>query len=319
MMDSNPAVVIGAWAYVEATGDTQWLARRISKLEALSDYDERRDTDGDGLVESPQTGNRGTHMGGDTAWDTYSSGHKNAYVNLLVYRAWRGLARLEGRLGRPDKQASYDRLADRLKAAFLPVFYNPDTGWLGWWRSQDGALHDVSSDVPTSLAIMYGLVDRERGKQMLDRYWAELQKTGFSRFDLGVPLNIHPVPRDDQCGEWGGKKEDGSDTFGKYLNGGCCVSNASLFLIANYMVGNTERADGILDAMLARQAKGVFPNGGGFQNGVINRYPEGAEFFDWQGNTCGYEGHLVHSWVFLQAVLLRHKEYQERLFGILWR
>ena len=71
--------------------------------------------------------------------------------------------------------------------------------------------------------------------------------------------------------------------------------------------------------MLNRQAKGVYPNGGGFQNGVINRYPEGAEFLDWQGNTCGYEGHLVYSWIFLQAVLLRHPEYQDRLFGILRR
>ena len=314
MMDSNPAVLIGAWAYVEATGDVGWLAQRIERLEFISAHTEARDVDGDGLVESRQSGNRGTHAFGDTAWDTYSSGHKNAMVNLLAYRAWRGLADLEGRLGRAAQQEHYSQLADRIKASFRTQFHNPESGWLGFWRSEDGFLHDVNTDVITSMAVMYGLVTPEDGRQMLDRYWQELEQVGFARFDLGLPLNIRPVHRDDQFGEWGGKAEDGSDTFGQYLNGGCCVSNASFALVASYIVGREERADMILDAMLQRQQEGVFPNGGGFQNGVINRYPEGAEFFDWQGNTCGYEGHLVYSWAFLQAVLLREPQFRERLY-----
>ena len=65
-----------------------------------------------------------------------------------------------------------------------------------------------------------------------------------------MPLNIRPVHRDNQYGRHGGDKEDGSDTFGQYLNGCCCVSNTYFFLVASYMVGNEARADGILDAML---------------------------------------------------------------------
>jgi hypothetical protein len=314
MMDSNPSVLIGAWCYVEASGDRPWLAARIDRLEFISRYTEKRDVDGDGLVESHQSGNRGTHTFGDTAWDTYSSGHKNAYVNALVYRALRSMADLESQLGRKEKQAHYARLADRLKAVYEKTFYNPQTGWLGFWRSQDAMLHDVATDVVTDMAIMYGLVDRASGRRMLDAYWTALEKSGFKRFDLGVPLNIRPVHRDDQVVPWGGKKEDGSDTFGKYLNGGCCVSNAYFFILGNYLVGNDRRAEMVLDAMLKRQREGVFPNGGGFQNGVIDRYPEGAEFFDWQGNTCGYEGHLVYSWMFLQAMLLREPELFRRVF-----
>jgi len=314
MMDSNPAVVIGAWCYVEATGDMLWLKSHIDRIEFISKYSEQRDIDNDGLLESTQRGNRGTYTFGDTAWDTYSSGHKNGYANALAYRAFRGLADLEFRLGRHDQQRHYDEMADRLKSAYVETFYNPNTGWLGWWRSEDGVLHDVYSDVVTSLAIMYGLVDEERGRRMLDTYWAELDKSGFRRFDLGTPLNVRPVHRDDQLKPWGGNKEDGSDTFGKYLNGGCCVSNTYYFLVANYMVGNTARADMILDAMLKRQSEGVFDNGGGFQNGVVNKYPQGAEFFDWNGNTCGYEGHLVYSWTFLQAILLREPLYRERVY-----
>ncbi len=38
VMDANPAVLIGAWAYVTASGDRAWLERRIADLERLSHY-----------------------------------------------------------------------------------------------------------------------------------------------------------------------------------------------------------------------------------------------------------------------------------------
>jgi hypothetical protein len=109
------------------------------------------------------------------------------------------------------------------------------------------------------------------------------------------------------------EREDGSDAFQQYLNGGCCVSDAYYFITALYMVGENEKADRILKAMIKRQVQGVFPNGGGFQNGVVDRYPDGAEFYDWQGNTCGYEGHLVYSFSFLQSVFLREPCFRERV------
>jgi hypothetical protein len=110
------------------------------------------------------------------------------------------------------------------------------------------------------------------------------------------------------------ERDDGTDTFGKYLNGGCCVSDAVHFMTALYMVGEKEKADRILRAMLERQHKGVFPNGGGFQNGVVDHYPGGAEFFTWDAQTCGYEGHLTYSFSFLQAIFLREPEFRAKLF-----
>ena len=262
--DSNPAVLIGAWAYVEATGDLEWFQRHAERLEFVARYLENRDVDGDGLVESPQSGNRDSHSHGETAWDCISSGHKNAYVNALAYRAWRGLARLQERAGRPDRASHFRALADRLKMAYRDTFYNAETGWLGWWRSADGELHDLWSDMPTSLAILYGLLTPEEGRPMLDRYWAALERTGFSNFELGLPLNLRPIPPALMLTGFGGKLEDGSDNYGKWLNGGLCLSNTSFWLAASLMVGQRERADRVLNAMLARQARSVFPNGGSF-------------------------------------------------------
>ena len=321
VMDSNPAVLIAAWCFVETTGDVGWLRERIERLEFVAAYLEARDVDGDGLLESEQTGNSGSHARPDAAWDTFCSGHKNAYINALAYRAFRCMAELEDRLGRADAAGRYRERADRLKAAYRPAFHNPETGWLGWWRSQDGVLHDVHSDVPTSIATAYDLISPDDGRSMLETWWKALGRTGFDRFDLGLPLMLRPVSRADQISHEGRKlqryfvaqQEDGMDTFGRWLNGGCCVSNTCWFLLASYVAGERERADRILEAMLRRQAEGVFPNGGGFQNGVLDMMPFGAEFFEWDGKTSGYEGHLVYSWGFLQCLLLREEAVRARV------
>ena len=315
--DSNPAILIGAWAYVEASGDIEWFKRNVERLEFISKYMEKRDVDGDGLVESPQTGNRNSHSHGETAWDCISSGHKNAYVNALAYRAWRGMARMQERAGRTEQARHFNDLAARLKKVYRDTFYNQETGWLGWWRSADGELHDVWSDMPTSMAIMYGLVTPTEGRQMLDKYWAALEKTGFKNFELGLPLNIRPIPPSLMLTGFGGKLEDGSDNYGRWLNGGLCLSNTSFWLAANFMVGRGERADMVLNAMLARQRRGVFPNGGAFQNGVVDSPPNGGENFDWEGNAAGYEGHLVYSWTWMQSLLLRDPGTSQRVFGVL--
>lgn len=308
VMDANPAVLIGAWAYVKATGDMEWLKGRIDGLEFISRYMERRDVDGDGLLESKQSGNSGSRppRNPDCAWDCYTTGHKNAYVNTLAYRAWQGLAELEKQLGRNELGERYQQKANQLRAAFLPAFYNPETGWLGWWRSRDGVLHDFHSDVPTSFAINYGLLDTEQGKEMLERYWRALQDTGFDRFELGTPVCLIPIPREEM---------EVYFEFQQFLNGGCCVSNTSYLLNALYMTGMTTQADLILQAMLKRQRDGAFPNGGGFQNGFVDRMGLGAEVFDWNGNPAGYEGHLVYCWAFLHSMLLREPALRDRVYN----
>jgi hypothetical protein len=327
MLDANASPLIAGWDYVESTNDTAWLAKRIDRLEFIADYLAKRDTDADGLVECTHSGNYDTLFAparSASAYDTINAGHKDAYSNTLTYRAWRCLADLEEKVGRHQQSARYSQLADRLKVQFFKTLYDPSTGWLAWWKSEDGELHNLASPMINGLAIEYGLVEPVRAREILLRLWKKIEDVGFTRFDLGVPLTLVPVRRGDYlqpkrgdpassiCGA--PEREDGADTFRKYLNGGCCVSDAVHFMTALYMAGLPDKADIILNAMLDRQRRGVFPNGGAFQNGVVDLYPRGAEFFDWQGNTCGYEGHLTYSFSFLQTVLLREPQLRQRLF-----
>ena len=321
MLDANASPLIASWDYVESTGDEAWLAQRIERLEHIADYLVCRDIDGDGIIESTHSGNDGTlkePMRADSAYDTINAGYKNAYCNALAYRGLRCLADLERKLGRQSKASHYAERADRLHAAYYQTFYNPETGWLAWWRSEDGMLHDLASPMINGISICFGLVDAERGRDILARLTAKIAEIGFERFELGVHITLVPVRRGEYLvGDivFGMPlQDDGLDTFGYYLNGGCMVSDAVFFITALHIVGDGEFGDRILRAMLERQVRGVFANGGGFQNGVVNRSPEGAEFFTWEGETCGYEGHLTYSYSFLQALLLREPALRARLY-----
>lgn len=314
-LDANAGPLIAAWDYVEATGDADWLAKRMEKIEAAAEYLAGRDIDGDGLLEAIQSGNRNSlkQPGRSCAWwDAINCGHKDAYTNALIYRAWRCLADLERRLDRTQKHDRYARLADRLKAAYAPALSNPKTGWLAWWRSADGELHDYAAPTVNGIAIEYGLVDPARGREILDRLWKKMEEVGFKRLDLGVPSALVPVPRSDylQPDAIGlAKGEDGLDTFGQYMNGGITAGQVLHFIAAHYVAGVPERGDGLLRAMLERQARGEF------QNGHRDAYPQGIDWTDWKGNPCGYEGYLADSFRFLQAVLLREPAFRARLYG----
>jgi len=313
-LDANAGPLIAAWDYVEATDDRDWLARRIERLEFIADFLARRDVDGDGLVEATQSGNRGTLLepGRSCAWfDALNCGHKDGYTNAVIYRAWRCLAELESKLQRADKQARYCRLADRLKAAYAKTLYNPETGWLAWWKSADGELHDYATPVVNSLAIEYGLVDSRRGREILARLWKKMESAGFTRFDLGLPCTLIPVHRSDYLlpdGLGCPSREDGRDTFGHYMNGGISAGHTLHFLAAHYILGQPEKADAVLRTMLGRQAQV------GFQNGVRDEAGHGQDWTTWEGKACGYEGYLADVFIFLQAVLLREPAFRARYY-----
>ncbi len=313
-LDANASPLIAAWDYVESTADLDWLRRRVERLELVADFLAGRDVDGDGLVEAVQSGDRGTLLQPDRScawWDALNCGHKDGYTNALIYRGWRSLADLEFKLGRAAQREKYMTLAGKLKASYARTLRNPETGWLAWWKSRDGELHDYASPTLNGLAIEYGLVEPEAGRAILDRLWAKISAAGFTRFDLGIPPMLVPVRRSDylQPNCIGlPQREDGTDTFGQYMNGGITAGQVLHFLAAHYVLGEGGRADTVLRAMLARQERGEF------QNGVRDASMQGIDWTTWDGKPSGYEGYLADSFRFLQAVLLREAAFREKLY-----
>ncbi len=310
-LDSQPSVLISAWDYVEATGDVAWLRQRIDELELVASYLAARDVNGDGLVEAVQSGNDGTLVDparGASWWDAVDTGWQDGYTNALTFRAWCCLAELEERLGRQAQAESFRRLARLLKQAYAPALWAEENGWLGWWRSQDGVLHDPAAILVNSLAIEYGLLDKATGKAVLARFHRELERAGYTRLDLGVPASLRPFRPEEYllgitpgiCGVPG--QADGSDTLGQYQNGGVHAGHTLHWLAAHYVAGETEYADSVLQQMLERQAKGLF------QNGVWGESGKGIEWTNWQGQPTGADGYLADNFRFLQALFLRDPE-----------
>jgi hypothetical protein len=103
-------------------------------------------------------------------------------------------------------------------------------------------------------------------------------------------------------------REDGTDTFGVYMNGGITAGQCLHFIAAHYVVGDNERGDKVLRAMLERQSRGEF------QNGVVDSAMHGIDWTTWDGKPSGYEGYLADSFRFLQAVFLRDPATRERFY-----
>ena len=313
-LDANPGILTAAWDYVESTGDLAWLEKRIDRLEMLSAFLERRDVDGDGMVEATQTGNDNTLIEPARSccwWDALNCGHKDGYTNALIYRAWRCLADLESKLGRREQELHVSQLADRLKASYFKTLYNPASGWLAWWRSADGHLHDYATPIVNGLAIEYGLVEPNQGREILARLRHKMEEVNFTRFDLGLPCTLDPVRRADYLQPSGlgvPQREDGGDTFQNYMNGGISAGHSLHFIMAYHVLGKPERGDELLEAMLKRQ------NAVGFQNGVQNRANRGVDWTNWKGEPKGYEGYLADVFIFLQAAVLREPEMRARFY-----
>lgn len=287
-MDGVPSLLIAAWDVIRVTGDLELLNRWLPILEKRVAQWKSRDVDGNGLYEASFSGNRGDWRGSVNAWDCINFGHEDAYSLAMGYRGLRCLADLERLAGRAEQAKTYDRDADRIRAAFVPTFLNPKTGILAGWKSRDGELHDYWFTFINGQAIVYGLVDDALANQIMDRIQAKFKEVGYTRFDLGLPWQLVPVPKNDYVRGaavriGGSIKEDGSDGFQNFVNGGA-HAQSYCYIQALYQLGRREEADRLLWPMMATHAAG------GFQNGIGG----GGELTRWDGKPSGYEGFLSH-------------------------
>ena len=192
--------------------------------------------------------------------------------------------------------------AARLRAAYVRTFLNPRTGVLAGWKSADGQLHDYWFTFVQGVAISYGLVDDQVANAIMDRLLGKMRTVGYTNFALGLPGNLVPVRKGDylvtdrapeQCGA--PRREDGSDGFQFYENGGATGCFAYFTIKALYRLGRREDAHRILYPMLDGYAAGDFQ---GFGPNGMSR-----DWRDWHGGCHGYEGLLVDNYLTLLACL----------------
>ena len=135
----------------------------------------------------------------------------------------------------------------------------------------------------------------------MDSLLAKMKEVGYTHFEHDLPGNLIPVRRGDYVVHekyaGGGTKEDGSDGFQIYENGGASGSYLYYTLRALYNLGRHKDADAILFPLLSAYEKG------GFQGFGPNNMS--YDWKTWDGTPWGYEGLLVDNYQALLAVLAR--------------
>jgi len=305
-MDSYPSLLIAASDYVRASKDHAWLERNYSGLKDWATKMLARDVDGDGLLEYQESGNYNSWPDQrqrlpSNWWDTIGFAHKDAYTNALAYHALVGMAEVARQAKQPEDAQMYSARAEKLHSVYFQTFYNPQTGILAGWKSADGNLHDYYFTFVNSIAIVYGLVPRDQANLIMDRLLAKMKEVGYTHFEYGLPGNLIPVRRGDYAvrdhRSGGSVKEDGSDGFQVYENGGATGDFVYYTLQALYDLGRRQDGDMILFPLLEGYEKG------GFQGFGPNNMS--YDWKTWDGIPWGYEGLLVDNYQAFLAVLAR--------------
>ncbi len=305
-LDTYPSLLIAAGEYVQSTKDIAWGRANFDKLAAWAETMMSLDKDGNGLIEYPRTGNfndRPTPSNRPANWwDTINFGHEDAFSNALAYRAAGLFGALAKSVGRVDEAAKLERFARKLKTAYAPAFLNTQSGLLAGWRSQDGELHDYAFTFVQGAAVTYGLLDDKTANSVMDHLLAKLQQVGFRSFKYGLPGNLEPIKKGDYVQHnWTGainvgepSREDGTDAFQIYENGGATGCWAYFTVKALYKLGRLSDARKVFLPMLKGYAEGNFMGFG--ENG------QSKDWRAWDGTCHGYEGLLVDSFLTLLCV-----------------
>jgi hypothetical protein len=305
--DTYPSLLIAASDYLHATGDETWLKKNYPTLKEWARRMLAMDRDGSGLISDISNGNAGIYehrqypKHTSNWWDNIGFGHYDAYGNALAYHALVQMADVSRRAGHTEDAKLYSARAEKLKSVYFDTFYDPATGVLAGWKSEDGKLHDYYFTFVNGAAITYGLVPKDKANAIMDRILAKMEEVGYTRFDFGLPGSLIPIRQEDymvQNPRWGAPQEkDCSDTFQIYCNGGASACYVYFTLQALYQLGRREEADAILFPLLHGFDEGGFQGHG--SNGMT------YDWKDWKGTPHGYEGLLVDNYHALLAVLSR--------------
>jgi hypothetical protein len=305
--DTFPSLLIAADDYVEGRQDWAWLTAHYPQIRAMAEKMLGTDTTGDGLVKYAISGNSGIwnegmpRMRPSNWWDTIGFGYEDAYANALAYRSLLGMQRMADGAERHGDAARYGAAAEKLRGAYYATFFNPATGVLAGWKSADGKLHDYYFTFVNAAAVLYGLVPDDTAARIMDRLWDKMAEVGYTQFRMGLPGNLVPVLRTDYAHKaprfGGGVREDNTDGFQIYENGGATACFAYFTIAAFDKVGRHERAEAILLPVLDAFERREFEGTGA--NQMTNDWRK------WDGTAEGYEGFLVDNYYALLAVVGR--------------
>ncbi len=293
-MDSDPVLISTAGRLHQVSPNMTWLRRIEPGLIETARRMLATLGENELVVCHDLSGNSGSYRWSSNSIDVVGFGHIDGYVNAWSYRAFRNATALLTDLGQGELAARTHEAANTIKANYARVLLNPATGWVAGWRSRDGELHDYAFLYVNGMAMAYGLVEPAAARNALLKLEALRAQVCKVTAQLGLPLNLLPIRRDDHMlPEIMG---DFTPTFETYTDGSLSGWPATYYLRALSIYGLREQAQALTREMDAGYAAGVF-------NGGIGT---GHEFRSWDGLPTGYEGTLIGCFAPLYAIAIEH-------------
>lgn len=302
-LDAHPSLLIAACNYYKMSNDNEWLKENYDGLIRWAEEIMGRDKDHDGLIEYGYSGNSNSYSGEGNMrpsnwWDTIGFGHKDAYANVLAYTALKRFVEICKIMDDNYSVKRYNEIIDKIEKNYFNTFYNPETGVLAGWKSEDGELHDYYFTFVNGIAIAYGLLTEEQGNKVMDAMLIKMKEVGFTNFEIGLPGNLINIPKKDYTDHnprWGGNDtDDSTEGWQHYENGGVSGNHIYFTLKALFKLGRKKDAEMILFPLLRAYENGAFQ--GECENGMTK------DWQTWDGECWGYEGFLVDNYWALLAV-----------------
>jgi hypothetical protein len=277
-LDADPILLASAGRIHQAQPDKAWLTRvRPGLVEAARRILDTMAPEGLAVC-CHLSGNSGSQTMSSNACDQVGFGHMDAYVNVWTYRALRNAAVLLREAGDADLARRCRDTALAMREPFARYLVNPDTGWVAGWRSRDGQLHDYAFTFINAPACAFGILDTAAAKRALAGLEALRIKMGLTYAPHGVPFNLLPIAEADQPRHVSAATT--ASHFELFCNGSCASEDMGYYVRALATHGFKASA-----RKLARDMEEAF-----FANVFSPGMSEGAEFFSWEGLSCGYEG-----------------------------
>ncbi len=260
--DSTPLFVILAGHYVRASGDVAFVRKSWPSLKRAMDFMYSTDTDGDGLIENTDVGHGWMEPGG-----SLFGVHSEMHLTALWSQALREAGSLAALVGEKELGAKYTADAEKVRVILNRDFWNSRTQYFSYGKLKDGAYRGE----PTALAAaaaLYGLVDDEKARPMLER----LAGNGFST-------------------NWGVRVVSGTSRIfnpRSYQEGSVWPLMTGWTALGEYTYGNS--AQGFMHAMNVMRIKNLWTLGfvQEVMNGAVNR-PQGV-----CPHQCWSETNIIH-------------------------
>ncbi|QJD86696.1 S-layer homology domain-containing protein [Cohnella herbarum] len=244
--DTYGQFIAGIAAIYDLSGDDVWLSEVKDMSRKVLDWAAfTRDTNNDGLMDSLAYQ--------VSQWDDQSKiGQNSAYANAFLYKALLDWAALEEDVfGDQQRANKYKAKAEQLKTT-----YNKDKSQGGFWsettksfvhsRGLNGEIYgDVGHTFENAYAIMFGLVDEERARVILEQYSDFRNGNNL----MNRPLTLFPAQRSAYS------SSENNNPFPTYLHGNSFPQLSYDMMAAYAAIGNNEVPAELLRTIVEQYSK----------------------------------------------------------------